>query len=86
MARKPNVFLSYLLHHPTGQARVRINGKELADHKTRHHGQGRTLYFGPKSQLILTKYLSADPDQQLSGHSPLFAPGASESQRPGDRP
>ena len=33
---------------------------ELSDHKTRHHGQSRTLYFGPQSQLILTKYLSAD--------------------------
>jgi hypothetical protein len=28
MARKPNVFPSYLLHQPTGQARVRINGKD----------------------------------------------------------
>lgn len=38
---------------------------ELADHKTRHHGQSRTLYFGPQAQLILTKYLSADPDARL---------------------
>ena len=28
MARKPNVFPSYLLHKPTGQARVRIDGKD----------------------------------------------------------
>jgi integrase len=28
MARKPNVFPSYLLHQPTGQARVRIDGKD----------------------------------------------------------
>lgn len=28
MARKPNVFPSYLLHKPTGQARVRIQGKD----------------------------------------------------------
>jgi hypothetical protein len=28
MARKPNVFPSYLLHQPTGQARVRINGQD----------------------------------------------------------
>lgn len=28
MARKSNVFPSYLLHQPTGQARVRINGKD----------------------------------------------------------
>ena len=38
---------------------------ELSDHKTRHHGQSRTLYFGPQAQLILTKYLSADPDKKL---------------------
>jgi integrase len=37
----------------------------LADHKTVHHGQSRTLHFGPQAQLILTKYLSADPDQPL---------------------
>ncbi len=28
MARKANVFPSYLLHQPTGQARVRIAGKD----------------------------------------------------------
>jgi integrase len=38
---------------------------ELSDHKTRHHGQSRTLYFGPKAQLILKKYLSADPNKRL---------------------
>jgi len=38
---------------------------ELSDHKTRHHGQRRVLHFGPKSQLILSRYLSADPDAQL---------------------
>lgn len=38
---------------------------ELSDHKTRHHGQRRILHFGPKSQLILTCYLSADPDAKL---------------------
>ena len=38
---------------------------ELSDHKTRHHGQSRTLYFGPQAQLLLTKYLSADPDKPL---------------------
>lgn len=38
---------------------------ELVDHKTAHHGQRRTLFFGPQCQLILTKYLSADPDQPL---------------------
>ena len=38
---------------------------ELSDHKTRHHGQSRTLYFGPQAQLILTKYLSANPNNLL---------------------
>lgn len=38
---------------------------ELSNHKTRHHGQSRTLYLGPQSQLILTKYLSADPHNEL---------------------
>ena len=40
---------------------------KLADHKTVHHGHRRTLHFGPKAQLILAKYLSADPAK------PLFA-------------
>ena len=38
---------------------------ELVDHKTRHHGKSRILHFGPRVQLILKKYLSADPDQKL---------------------
>lgn len=38
---------------------------ELGDHKTRHHGKSRTLHFGPHAQLILAKYLSADPDERL---------------------
>jgi len=38
---------------------------ELSDHKTRHHGKSRTLHFGPQAQLILTKYLSANPDERL---------------------
>jgi integrase len=38
---------------------------ELADHKTRHHGQRRTLHFGPKAQLILARYLSANRDAKL---------------------
>ena len=40
---------------------------KLADHKTIHHGHRRTLHFGPRAQLILTKRLSADPAK------PLFA-------------
>ncbi len=38
---------------------------ELSDHKTVHHKKCRTLHFGPQAQLILTKYLSADPDAKL---------------------
>ncbi len=37
----------------------------LVDHKCQHHGQSRTLHFGPQSQLILSKYLSADPEKRL---------------------
>ena len=37
----------------------------LVDHKCQHHGQSRTLHFGPQAQLILAKYLSADFDQPL---------------------
>lgn len=37
----------------------------LVDHKCQHHGQSRTLHFGPKAQLILAKNLSADPDKPL---------------------
>lgn len=39
----------------------------LADHKTRHHGQSRTLHFGPHAQAILARYLAADPDVALFG-------------------
>ena len=38
---------------------------DLVDHKCVHHGQRRVLFFGPQTQLILTKYLSADPDIPL---------------------
>ena len=37
----------------------------LADHKCQHKGKARTLHFGPKAQLILAKYFSADPDKRL---------------------
>ena len=40
---------------------------DISDHKTAHHGQSRTLHFGPQAQLILAKYLSADPDVKLFG-------------------
>ena len=38
---------------------------DLVDHKCVHHGQRRVLFFGPQTQLILAKYLSADPDKPL---------------------
>ena len=38
---------------------------DISDHKTVHHDQSRTLHFGPHAQLILAKYLSADPDAKL---------------------
>lgn len=38
---------------------------ELNDHKTQHHGQSRTLHFGPQSQSILMRYLSTDPGLPL---------------------
>ena len=38
---------------------------ELSDHKTLHHGKSRTLHFGPQSQLILARHLSADPAEPL---------------------
>ncbi len=39
----------------------------IVDHKTVHHGKERVLYFGPRAQLILARYISADPSR------PLFA-------------
>jgi len=38
---------------------------DLVDHKCHHHGKARTLHFGPQAQLILTQYMSADPDKTL---------------------
>lgn len=38
---------------------------ELREHKTKHRGKVRRLAFGAKSQLILRKYLLADPDARL---------------------
>ncbi|MDB5344352.1 MAG: site-specific tyrosine recombinase [Schlesneria sp.] len=37
----------------------------VAGHKNEHHGHSRTLVFGPKAQLILARYLSADRDARL---------------------
>ena len=38
---------------------------KLGNHKCQHKGKSRTLHFGPKAQLILSKYLLADPDKTL---------------------
>ena len=37
----------------------------LANHKTLHRGKSRTLYFGPRSQLILKRHLAAAQDSLL---------------------
>lgn len=37
----------------------------LADHKMIHKGRVRVLAFGPQSQLILRRYLKADPTERL---------------------
>ncbi|MBI1348805.1 tyrosine-type recombinase/integrase [bacterium] len=37
----------------------------LVDHKTMHHEQERKLFFGPRSQALLLKYLKASPDARL---------------------
>lgn len=42
---------------------------QLEQHKNRHRGKDRTLYFGPKAQAILRPYLSTDQDR------PIFAAG-----------
>ena len=38
---------------------------KLDNHKTVHRGKARVLYFGPRAQLILRRYISAKPDQRL---------------------
>lgn len=38
---------------------------ELKDHKTAHRGKSRVLVFGPKAQVILKRYMSADPTKRL---------------------
>jgi integrase len=40
---------------------------KLTDHKCQHKGKSRRLHFGPKAQLILAKYLAADPEKRLFG-------------------
>lgn len=37
----------------------------LDNHKTVHRGKARTLYFGPKAQLILRRYMKSDETQRL---------------------
>jgi integrase len=50
----------------------------VARHKTQHLGHTRTVAFGPKAQLILRRYLKADPDALL------FSPAEAERQRKAD--
>jgi integrase len=38
---------------------------DLSHHKTIHFGKGRTLFFNATAQIILRKYLKADPDAKL---------------------
>lgn len=38
---------------------------KLEHHKCERFGKERTLYFGPRAQLILRKYLAADPQAKL---------------------
>ncbi|MDB5344291.1 MAG: site-specific tyrosine recombinase XerD [Schlesneria sp.] len=38
---------------------------ELTQHKTTHRGKTRVLFFNEAAQLILRKYLQADPDAKL---------------------
>lgn len=45
--------------------RAAIWSAKITDHKTVHHGKERVLYFGPQAQLILSRYISADPTQRL---------------------
>lgn len=48
---------------------------EIREHKTAYRGKKRYLYFGPKSQDILKKYLNRKPDAFL------FSPAEAESMR-----
>lgn len=38
---------------------------DLANHKTRRFGHGRTLFFNRDAQALLLSYMSADPDKPL---------------------
>lgn len=40
-------------------------------HKTYHHGHSRSIYFGPKAQVVLTPWLDREPDAYL--FSPIEA-------------
>lgn len=42
---------------------------ELSKHKTAHKGKRRVLFFNATAQLILRKYLKADPGERLFGFS-----------------
>jgi integrase len=48
-------------------------------HKTQHHGQGRTVFIGPKAQAVLKSYLTCEMD------SHCFSPRLSEKLRNEER-
>lgn len=51
---------------------------ELGEHKTAHHGKGRTLYFGPQAREVLQPFLADRPVDK-----PLFSPIEAEFERRG---
>src|SRR5207248_4732637 len=50
-----------------------------ADHKTRHKGKSRAVYFGPRAKAVLAAFVerrgNVDPDE------PLFSPRAEREER-----
>jgi integrase len=46
------------------------------DHKTAHHGHDRTLFLGPKAQLIIQPFLTGRPPEDY-----LFSPAEAERER-----
>ncbi len=48
----------------------------LRAHKTAHHGKSRTVYFGPRAQGVLARFLAERPVD-----APLFSPREAERER-----
>ncbi|MFM7867759.1 MAG: hypothetical protein ACKPHU_26390 [Planctomycetaceae bacterium] len=61
MARRSNVCPSYLLHQPTGQARVRINGKDY--YLGEYGSEESRVRYGE----IIAKYASGQALEPFSG-------------------